>query len=71
MASRSARPSNLTYPCYWKYPDNRGEWRWVYYASNGEEIAVSSEGYVHEADCQRGIDIMKASSNSTVYRSSS
>lgn len=65
----SSRPSNLTYPCYWLYPDNRGEWRWVYYASNGEEIAVSSEGYVNKADAERGIAIMKASTNSPIFES--
>ena len=49
--------------CYKIYVDNRGEWRWTYYGANGEEIAVSSEGYKTRADCQRGVDIMKGSSN--------
>jgi uncharacterized protein YegP (UPF0339 family) len=63
----SVRPNGLKYPCYWMYTDNRNEWRWVYYGDNGEEIAVSSEGYVAKKDCQNGINIMKRSSSSVVY----
>ncbi|MDX2104302.1 MAG: DUF1508 domain-containing protein [Alphaproteobacteria bacterium] len=50
------------------YKDARGEWRWSYEAGNGRTIAVSSEGYVHRADCERSIEIMKASFNSPVYK---
>lgn len=42
-----------------KYKDNRGEWRWTFFASNGEEIAVASEGYVRETDCDNAIQIVK------------
>nr|WP_249729911.1 DUF1508 domain-containing protein [Chelatococcus sp. YT9] len=49
------------------YKDNRGEWRWVYYAKNGEEIAVSSESYTSKQNCRYSVDIMRASSNSTVF----
>jgi len=56
-----------TYPSYWIYRDNRNEWRWTYEASNGKTIAVSSEGYVKKADCERGIEIMKASYASGVW----
>lgn len=56
-----------TYPSYWLYRDNSGEWRWTYEAVNGETIAVSSEGYKRRADAQRGIDIMKSSTNSLVW----
>ncbi len=42
-----------------KYRDSRGEWRWTYYAANGEEIAVSSEGYVRETDCAYAISLVK------------
>lgn len=55
------------FPSYWIYRDNRNEWRWTYEASNGRTIAVSSEGYVHKADCQRGIDLLKASDGSPVW----
>ncbi|THV37306.1 YegP family protein [Rhizobium rosettiformans] len=59
--------ANRTYPSYWMYKDNRGEWRWTYHASNGEPISVSSEGYVKRSDCERSIEIMKASTNSPVW----
>jgi uncharacterized protein YegP (UPF0339 family) len=49
------------------YKDNRNEWRWRYDASNYETIAVSSEGYKNRKDCERGIAIMKASTNSEVW----
>jgi uncharacterized protein YegP (UPF0339 family) len=42
-----------------KYRDNRNEWRWTFYSNNGEEIAVSSEGYTHEVNCGHGIQIVK------------
>ncbi|MEX4006457.1 YegP family protein [Neoaquamicrobium sediminum] len=60
-----------TYPSYWLYKDNRGEWRWTYEAANGETIAVSSEGYKRRVDAERGIEIMKASANSPVWYPSS
>lgn len=56
-----------TYPSYWLYKDNRGEYRWTYEASNGETIAVSSEGYKTRSDCERGIEIMKGSYNSPTW----
>lgn len=59
--------ANRTYPSYWMYKDNRGEWRWTYHARNGEAIAVSSEGYNKRVDCERSIEIMKASYNSEVW----
>jgi uncharacterized protein len=39
--------------------DKRGEWRWVAKAENHEPLAVSSEGYVHKADCEAAITIIK------------
>lgn len=62
-----SRPDGLTYPCYWMYRDAKNEWRWTYYAANGEEISVSSESYKNKSDCRNGVDLMRASSNSTVY----
>jgi uncharacterized protein len=50
-----------TYPSYYLYKDNAGQWRWTYEASNGETIAVSSESYKKRADAERGIEIMQAS----------
>lgn len=42
-----------------KQRDSRNEWRWTFYADNGEAIAVSSEGYVRETDCDHGIALVK------------
>lgn len=59
--------SQRTFPSYWLYKDNAGEWRWTYHASNGLAIAVSSESYKRRADADRSIEIMKASTNSPVW----
>lgn len=59
--------ANRTYPSYWLYKDNVGEWRWTYHASNGKAIAVASEGYKKRSDCERGIEIMKGSNNDPVW----
>jgi uncharacterized protein YegP (UPF0339 family) len=52
---------------YTKYRDASRQWRWRY-ETNFRVIAVSSEAYVNEADCDRSIEIMKNSSNSPVHR---
>jgi uncharacterized protein YegP (UPF0339 family) len=57
----------MTYPCYYQYKDTQGYWRWTYYASNGKAISVASEGYYNKSDCTNAINIMKASTYSTVY----
>jgi uncharacterized protein YegP (UPF0339 family) len=59
--------SNVTYPCYWQYKDNAGEWRWTYYASNQKIIAVSSESYKNRADCTHGVDLMKGSKDDPLF----
>jgi uncharacterized protein YegP (UPF0339 family) len=59
--------AQVTYPCYWQKKDQRGGWYWIYYASNGEEIARSSESYVDRRDCTRSIEIMKASASSQIF----
>ena len=53
-------------PRYRIRQDTSLQWRWTYYAANGEAIAVSSESYKNRADCERGIQIMKESANSPV-----
>ncbi|MDQ2103681.1 YegP family protein [Azospirillum isscasi] len=53
-------------PKYKVYRDHRNEWRWTFYAANGEVIAVSSEGYKAERDCLHGITLMKTSADATV-----
>jgi uncharacterized protein YegP (UPF0339 family) len=55
------------FPSYFIYRDNQAHWRWTYEASNGKTIAVSGESYIRKSDCQRGIDIMKASHSSPVW----
>lgn len=52
---------------YRVYKDNRSEWRWRYISSNGNIIAVSSEGYSSKANCLNSISIMKKSYNDPVY----
>ncbi len=42
-----------------KYQDTRREWRWTFHATNGEAIAVSSEGYTHEASCDNSIELVR------------
>ena len=51
---------------YKVYKDHRDEWRWTFYAVNGEVIAVSSEGYTAERDCLHGITLMKTSEDAPV-----
>lgn len=60
-----------TYPSYWMYKDTKDEWRWSYEASNGKTIAVSSESYKRRTDCERSIEIMKASHSSPIWFPSS
>lgn len=57
----------VTYPCYWEKKDNKGQWYWIYYAKNGEEIARSSESYVAKSDCEHSVALLKQSSNSPFY----
>jgi uncharacterized protein YegP (UPF0339 family) len=59
--------AEVTYPCYWQKKDNRGQWYWIYYASNREEIGRSSESYVARSDCTRSVQIMQASSSSPIF----
>jgi len=57
----------VTYPCYWEKKDNKGQWYWIYYAKNGEELARSSESYVAKSDCEHSVALLKQSSNSPFY----
>ena len=43
-------------------------WRWRLVATNGRTISVSSEAYVSESDCDRSIEINKASHSAPVVR---
>jgi uncharacterized protein YegP (UPF0339 family) len=42
------------------YKDAKEEFRWRLKAANGKVIAVSSEGYKAKADCEHGIELIKA-----------
>lgn len=59
--------SDTEYPCYRQKKDQSGHWYWIYYASNKEEIARSSESYVKRSDCLHSITLMKASTSAKVY----
>lgn len=43
-----------------KYVDVQGYWRWRLIAANGRIIADSGEGYVHEADCDHAIGLVRS-----------
>lgn len=55
------------FPSFLIYKDAVGEYRWRYQASNTLTIADSGEGYINKADCQHGIDLVKASTHSPVW----
>ncbi|WP_103408870.1 DUF1508 domain-containing protein [Pseudomonas syringae group genomosp. 3] len=61
--------ADVTSPCYWQKKDNSGQWYWIYYASNAEAIARSSESYVARADCSHSIKIMQGSTASPIFYS--
>lgn len=52
---------------YVKYRNHDG-WRWRFQASNGRIISVSSEAYVNESDCDRSIELNKASHSAPIER---
>jgi hypothetical protein len=50
------------------YLDHRGEYRWRFKASNGEVVAVSSEGYTTKENCQYSVHLVKTySPTASVY----
>lgn len=53
---------------YTMYRDAQRLWRWRFQASNGKTIAVSSESYHNESDCLHSINLVKASRNAPVYK---
>lgn len=53
------RMADVTYPCYWEKKENSGHWYWIYYASNGQAIARSSESYVKRSENALGADEAK------------
>ncbi|MHB9403322.1 YegP family protein [Mesorhizobium sp. RSR380A] len=59
--------ADVTYPCYWQKEDKSGDWYWIYYAKNGEEIARSSESYVNRSDCTHSISLVKGSKDDKIF----
>lgn len=59
--------AQVTYPCYWQKKDAKGQWYWIYYAKNGEEIARSSESYMRRDDCYHSITLIKQSKDDSVF----
>jgi len=59
--------SDVTYPCYWQKQDKSGDWYWIYYAKNAEEIARCTESYESRADCLHSIKLMQASSSDKIF----
>lgn len=59
--------SEKKYPCYVMKKDAGGKWYWIYYASNYEPIARSSESYGAKADCEHSIALVKSSGPAPVY----
>jgi uncharacterized protein YegP (UPF0339 family) len=59
--------AEVKYPCYWQKKDAKGQWYWIYYAKNGEEIARSSESYVNRSDCRHSITLMQNSGSDAVF----
>lgn len=48
------------------YSDSKGEWRWTYYAGNGEALATASEGYVSKQGAFSGIQLVKGCAEAIV-----
>lgn len=48
------------------YKGSNGEWRWRLRVQNGNVVADSGEGYAHRHDCERGIELVKASASAIV-----
>ncbi|WP_373415013.1 DUF1508 domain-containing protein [Ensifer aridi] len=61
--------SDVKYPCYWQKKDSRGQWYWIYYAKNHEEIARSSESYINRSDCTHSVSLMQGSSRDPLFYS--
>lgn len=51
---------------YEMYKDKKGEFRWRLKHQNGNIISKSSEGYKAKADCMKGIENNKKSSDAPV-----
>lgn len=50
------------------YKDTGGYWRWTLFASNGNKIADSGEGYFNKSDAEHGINLVKSTNSATPVR---
>ncbi len=55
LTLQKAKPS-LKYPKYEVYVDTAGEFRYRLLASNGQNIAMTEDGYATKAGCMNGIE---------------
>ena len=55
------------YPCYKEKKDKKGQWYWIYYAKNGEEIARSSESYINLEDCEHSISLINLAEKAYLF----
>ena len=55
------------YPSFLIYLDTANEFRWRYQASNTKTVADSGEGYKNLADCEHGIALVQASTDSPIW----
>ncbi|MEZ0231505.1 MAG: hypothetical protein ACAH12_01590 [Methylophilaceae bacterium] len=53
-------------PCYSVKQDFKGDSFWVYYSSNGAEVARSSRSYASQSDCLITIDQLQKSAKSPI-----
>lgn len=47
------------------YKDNKNEWRWRLVSSNGNIIAISSEGYKNKTDARNSIVLTQMTDRNT------
>jgi uncharacterized protein YegP (UPF0339 family) len=59
--------ADVTYPCFIQRKDSKGQWYWIYYAKNKEEIARSSESYINRTDCTHSINLMQNSKEDPIF----
>jgi len=50
---------------YTLYQDTANQWRWKLVATNGQIIAVSSEGYWNKSDCEASAQLAVSTNAST------
>jgi uncharacterized protein YegP (UPF0339 family) len=50
------------------YRDQNNEYRWRLRSNNNRVVADSSEGYLHRADCEHGIELMRQLAEAQLYR---